>query len=134
MKKQNPTYFARALLELTRGKKKSEIDTTVRLLVGRFGMSGQFRFLKKIEAALSELIISESGVCTVNASFAQYNEKHVRALITGIEKKIGTKVEVFTKHDSSLIAGAVLTIGDRRIDGSLKNRIHQLKKYLISPR
>ncbi len=49
-----------------------------------------------------------------------------------ISKATGKKVELETKVDQSLLGGYLLKIGDNQIDDSLKNKLNNLRRKLIS--
>lgn len=130
MRKRSAKQFATALRSLAHGKKKHDIDALVRSVVGHFGMTGQMKFLSRVERELSDVLLAERGVQNVNVRVASGDEKRNRALSSTVAKYVGRHAEVTIVQDPSLIAGAVITIGDKRYDGSIKNRIVQLKKHL----
>lgn len=134
MKRTSPKQFAAALFESMRKKKKHGIDETIRAVVRRFGVTGQMKFLGRVWQALSLLIDAERGVKRVVVRMPHCDEKRTRALTAHMSKQIGRAAELFTIHDPSLIAGAVFTVGDKRYDGSIKNRVNQLKKHLQKTR
>ncbi|SDK72285.1 F-type H+-transporting ATPase subunit delta [Catalinimonas alkaloidigena] len=45
-----------------------------------------------------------------------------------VKKQTGKEAELQEKVDPELIGGYILQIGDRRIDDSVRNRLHQLKR------
>ena len=49
-----------------------------------------------------------------------------------LEKSTSRKIILEKKEDSSLIAGAITRIGDHIIDGSLKGRLQELERQLLS--
>ncbi|MBI4599799.1 F0F1 ATP synthase subunit delta [Candidatus Uhrbacteria bacterium] len=120
MKKQNVKNFAVALRDLTRKKKKSEIDAITRAIVGRLGVMGQMKFLARIMTALEEVVKKEAGAQNISLRLSDAEGA----------RRFKLKGQVSIIHDPSLIAGAVLTIGDRRVDGSLSARIRQLRRHL----
>lgn len=134
MRRTSPKQFAAALRESTRGKKKHDIDETVRAVVGRFGVTGQIKFLGRVSQALSAILDAEQGTQRVVVHMPHCDEKRIRALTAHMSKQTGRDAELFAIHNPSLIAGAVFTVGDKRYDGSIKNRIIQLKKHLQKTR
>lgn len=130
MRTRSSKLYASALRSLSLGKKKHYIDALVRSVVGHFGMTGQMKFLTRVEDELSDILFAERGVQNVAVRVPIRDEKHNRALASTVAKHIGHHAEVTITQDNSLIAGAVITIGDKRYDGSIKNRITQLKKHL----
>lgn len=134
MRRTRPKQFAAALRESARGKKKNAIDDILRAVVGRFGVTGQMKFLARVQQALSDILDAERGTQRVVVRMPHCDEKRTRALTTHISKQTGRVTELFVVQDPLLIAGAVFTVGDKRYDGSIKNRITQLKKHLNAPR
>ncbi len=130
MRARSAKQFASALRSLSHGKKKHDIDVLVRSIVGHFGMTGQMKFLTRVEDELSHVLLSERGVKNVNVRVAQGDEKRNRVLSSAVAKHVGHHAEVTIAQDSSLIAGAVITIGDKRYDGSLRTRLKQLAHHL----
>jgi F-type H+-transporting ATPase subunit delta len=49
-----------------------------------------------------------------------------------LQKQLGKTLELSEKEDKSLIGGYLLQIGDQVIDGSLKGRLQQIEKALLS--
>lgn len=47
-----------------------------------------------------------------------------------LEKATGQKVNIVKKQDASLIAGVVTRVGDKVYDGSVRNRLQQLRETL----
>lgn len=134
MRRISSKQFAAALRESTRGKKKHGIDEIVRVVVGRFGVTGQIKFLARVQQALADILDAERGIQRVVLRMPHCDEKRTRAITTQMSKQTGRATEVFVVQDPLLIAGAVFTVGDKRYDGSIKNRITQLKKHLYTTR
>lgn len=130
MRKRSAKQFATALRSLAQGKKKHDIDALVRSVVGRFGMTGQMKFLSRVERELSDVLLAERGVQNVNVRVASGDEKRNRALSSTVAKHVGHHAEVTITQDPSLIAGTVITIGDKRYDGSLRTRLNKLANHL----
>lgn len=130
MRTRSAKQFASALRSLSLGKKKHDIDALVRSVVGRFGMTGQMKFLSRVERELSNVLLAERGIKNVNVRVASGDEKHNRALSSTVAKRVGHNAEVTITQDPSLIAGAVITIGDKRYVGSLRARLNKLAHHL----
>ena len=130
MKKENAKHYALALQGAARGKKKNEVDALVQSFVSLWGTRGKIKFLS---AVLKELVVAgeqERGIEHVEYRMARVAEKEAKALITLLSKQLKKDVEVTVIEDPSLIAGAVVTYGDTRIDGSVRARIRQMAKLL----
>ena len=132
MRKHKPSALARALLALSHGKKKTQIDALIESVVGRYGQSGKLAFLRNVETPLAQHLKEERGGVEGVLRIPHCDEKLTRTIAADVSKRIGRDVELSVVEDPSLIAGAVLTVGDRRYDGSVKARVRQLKKCLAS--
>ena len=53
-------------------------------------------------------------------------------LASALEQAVGSRVELVADTDSALIGGAVLTVGDDRLDGSLRGALKNLEAALKS--
>jgi len=59
-------------------------------------------------------------------------DNHMRTKIEDVIKDIsGGKPQIEEQIDSTLIGGIVIKIGDTVIDGSIKNKLKQLKRELV---
>jgi len=56
----------------------------------------------------------------------------VQNIVNKLAAKLGKRVELDAAIDRSLIAGAILRVGDEVIDGSLRGRLQTLEKELLS--
>ncbi|MDP2630569.1 MAG: F0F1 ATP synthase subunit delta [Candidatus Uhrbacteria bacterium] len=130
MKKESAKLVARALQLASHGKKKSEVDALVESFVLERGSRGHMKFLTAVSKELTVLVEREKGIEHIECRLAHVSEKEAKGLITAISKKLKKDVEATVTEDPSLIAGAVVTFGDTRIDGSLKARLAQLEHLL----
>ncbi len=62
---------------------------------------------------------------------AQLPEAYYAELERALQTVTGKKVQIERKLDPSLIAGVVTRVGDKVFDGSLKNRLGELKDELL---
>jgi len=130
MKKKDAKQYAAALQAACQGKKKNEIDDIVRTFVLQWGARGHLTFLTAVLSELTAIQEREKGIERVECRLAHYSEKEAKTLTAVLSKQLKKDVDMSVVEDSSLIAGAVLTVGDTRIDGSLKARIRQLQRSL----
>jgi len=54
------------------------------------------------------------------------------ALVAGLESSYGKKFDMTQSVDASLIGGVRVTMGDRRIDGSVAGRLEELSRELFA--
>ena len=102
---------------------------TIRLLASRHRLAA----LPDIARRLSVLSDEKARVLRATVTSAtRLDEGYYQRLTAAIEQATGQKVVLDKKTDPDLIAGVVTTIGDNTIDGSLRGRLRELEKRLIS--
>lgn len=99
----------------------------VTLVIG----SGHARDLRTVADRVSSKVAagSNSRLATVRSAVA-LNEDQQRRLADALGKAVGSTVVVKVEVDPSIVGGIVATIGDTVIDGSVRNRLDQLKSRL----
>jgi F-type H+-transporting ATPase subunit delta len=60
------------------------------------------------------------------------SEGELRSMVERIEQIYGRKFEVNVRRDPSLIGGVLITMGDRRIDGTVAGRLEELARTLFA--
>jgi len=104
---------------------------TVRALVGMIVTAGHGAQLTEIVNSFVELAASSSGksVAVVRSAVALTEDQKAR-LAVALKQKTGTDVELQLVVDPTVVGGAVTTIGDTVIDGSLRTRLAQMREAL----
>jgi len=110
------------------GAHKLVLDTML-LLTDR----QRIRYLPEIAAAFAQLAEARTGtiraeVISASELPASYGEEVKKAL----EAVTGKRVLVVRRTDPSLIGGVVTRVGDRVFDGSIRNRLAELKNELLA--
>ena len=86
-------------------------------------IAAQYEVLKaEAEGVLEAIIVSAQAM-----SDAQKGE-----LMAALKAKFGRDVEATVEVDESLIGGAVITVGDQVIDGSVKGRLQKMAAALTA--
>ncbi len=93
----------------------------------------RIRYLPEIAVAFAELAETRTGtvraeVISASELPASYGDEVKKAL----EAVTGKKVVVVRRVDPSLIGGVVTRVGDRVFDGSIRNRLAELKNELLA--
>ena len=113
--------------DLLAGKSSDVVRAIVGMIVGT-GRGGQ---LDDIVQAFIGLAASASGreVATVRSAVALTDAQQTQ-LAAALKQKTGADVELQVVVDPSVVGGAVTTIGDTVIDGSLRTRLAQMREAL----
>ena len=99
----------------------------VSMLVG----AGRAKDIPAVASAFLSRAASEQGRVSGEVRTAHpLSLEQQAALTTAIEKSTGKKVVLTFLVDPSVLGGVVTTIGDTVIDGSIRNRLEQLKAAL----
>lgn len=93
----------------------------------------RIRYLPEIAAAFAQLAEARTGtiraeVISATELPASYGDEVKKAL----EAVTGKKVLVVRRTDPTLIGGVVTRVGDRVFDGSIRNRLAELKTELLA--
>ena len=113
--------------DLLAGKSTDLVRAIVGMIVGA-GRGGQ---LDDIVQSFIGLAASASGreVATVRSAVA-LTDAQQEQLAVALKQKTGADVELQVVVDPSVVGGAVTTIGDTVIDGSLRTRLAQMREAL----
>lgn len=89
--------------------------------------------LPALARELARLSDERAGITrAVVTSAAPLSEDYCRKLTQELEQITGKKVLLVRKHDPSLLAGVVTSIGDRVIDGSARTRLREIRDALLA--
>ncbi len=128
---QNPLVPKDAKKDLLlKSLKKDVSDTTLNflnLLVDK-GRIGIFSAIYEIFSALKN---DAQGILIADVTTAfPLSRQHESLLIKKISALTNKKIRVRKHEDSKILGGIILTIGDKRIDGSVAGRLRSLKHNL----
>ncbi len=107
------------------------VSDTVRALVAMVVGAGRGSDLSAIVHAFAEQAASSSGkrLATVRTAVPLSDEQKIR-LAQALRSKVGSDVELENIVDPNVVGGAVTTIGDTVIDGSVRTRLSQMAEAL----
>jgi F-type H+-transporting ATPase subunit delta len=101
----------------------------VRLLVDR----GRADLLPTIAAEYQRLLNRQRGVVEAEVtSAAPLSADELEALRARIEAMAGTKVDLRTRVDESLIGGLTVKVAGRLLDASVRGRLERLRSQLVA--
>lgn len=103
--------------------------STLRVMAERRRLS----VLPEVARELTRLSDEHNGVLRASlTSAAPLPETYIQGLISKLEATTQKKVVLERHEDPSLIGGVVLRIGDSILDGSIRGRLDQLERRLLS--
>ena len=113
--------------KLLEGKAHRLTTQLVALVIG----AGHARSLRTIAERVSSKVAHGSNreVAEVRSAVA-LSEDQQRRLAEALKKATGSEVNLKVIVDPSVVGGLVATVGDKVIDGSVRNRLDQLKSRL----
>lgn len=89
--------------------------------------------LHEILAAYDRVADAGSGIAEAEVTSAHVlNEEDRQALEAQVAKLAGSRVRVAYKQDAALLGGAIVRIGSKVYDGSLRAQFEQLKQSLVT--
>lgn len=104
------------------------IKNTVKLLADR----NRFGFVRAISNAYHTLREERGGVVLAEVvSASALPPAYFTELERALGQVTGRKVRIESRVDASLIAGVVTKIGDKIFDGSVKNRLAEMRASMI---
>jgi F-type H+-transporting ATPase subunit delta len=89
--------------------------------------------LRSIEHEYHELTNKYKNIAKADLICAEpLNDKAIADIKARLAEHVGKKLEVTVKVDPSLIGGVVLRMGDQVMDGSLRGKLRNLERALLS--
>lgn len=89
--------------------------------------------ISHIAESVQHVILSRQGVAEADVvSATEMNDAQKSALLQNLEKQTGKKLQAKYSVDASLLGGALVRIGDTIYDGSLRNRLNQMRERLAA--
>lgn len=128
----NNTEFTKAqLLELYEAVLSSTLNAERKNFLHLLAQSNRLNVLPEIASAFNLLCAALEKTSTVHVVTAVEAEQAFKEkLIQALTKRLKRDVTLECSVDPSLIGGAVIRIGDRVIDGSVRETLSRLRKSL----
>jgi F-type H+-transporting ATPase subunit delta len=105
------------------------LKNTLCLLADRRRM----RHLPEVAAAFEQLVEARTGRVRAEVTSASaLPDAYYEQLQKALGEVTGKQVILVKKQDPTLIAGIVTRVGDKVFDGSLRNRLNELKEELLA--
>ncbi len=108
-------------------------STLVRNTIKLMADKGRLGHLDDVLRALEELAEAETGRVRVEVVSAKpLSDSYYARLTEKLRRATDREIVLVKKQDPSLIGGVVTRIGDQVFDGSLSNRLSELKESLLA--
>lgn len=105
------------------------VRNTVNLLADR----GRLAYLEDVLDAFGELAEAETGRVRAEVISAKpLSDAYYTRLQEKLQRATGQQIVLVKKEDPSLIGGVVTRIGDQVFDGSISNRLSELRESLLA--
>lgn len=112
---------------------KLGVSQLVRNTVNLLADKGRLPQLGDVLHALEELAEAETGRVRVEVTSAKpLSDAYYAKLTEKLQRVTDRQVVLVKKQDPSLIGGVVTRVGDQVFDGSLSNRLSELKETLLA--
>jgi len=128
MSKLLPIQYAKVLYELTKDSKPEDMDRIFEVFVDRISKDQMINKIDYIISSYEKYSKAQDGIVELEIITAR---KVSDSIINKISKEFGTKVEINTKTDKSIIGGVVVRHASTILDASLKTQLKKLKRELI---
>lgn len=95
--------------------------------------NGRFQRVAEVAQTFADMADSATGTVVAEVTTAAAMPATFYTRLQGeLEKATGHKVTLEKKEDPSLIAGVLTRVGDKVYDGSVRNRLSQLRETLLA--
>ena len=112
---------------------KLGLSTLMRNAVKLIADKGRLPQLEEVLRALEELAEAETGRVRVEVTSAKpLSEAYYNRLSEKLQRATDRQVVLVKKQDPSLIGGVVTRVGDQVFDGSISNRLSELRETLLA--
>jgi F-type H+-transporting ATPase subunit delta len=118
----------KAVEQLLGGRVSQQVLNLALLLTER----GRFAILPSVSAEYDALVRQSRGIVAATVTTPEaLSGGELAAVRTRVEQLAGSKVELSTDTDPSLMGGLTVRIGDRLIDASVRGRLERLRGRLV---
>lgn len=126
--KLTPVQTGEVLVQALSGQLDQQQENFMRLLAenDRLGLTQEIAGLYAEQRAEAEKI---AEVVVVSAQ--PVTSEQADNLVAQLTKRLGSKVNLATEVDESLVGGAIIKIGDQVIDGTVKGRLEKMAALLL---
>lgn len=131
----SPEFSAAQRLELARAvlEESSTVDKEAANLLRLLIQSRRTAMLAAIEAGYQDLVDRREGRVKAQLSTAVVvDPEELEKFSRELSDRLGVQVNFQAQVDPSLLGGAVVRVGDRVFDASLKTKLQQLRREMLT--
>lgn len=112
---------------------KSPLTDEAKNFIGMLVENGRVALLPEIGVQFHALKNAQEGAADADITSAfEMSESQVGALVAGLEKKFGRKLNPSVTVDASLIGGVRVIVGDEVLDTSVRAKLQQMQIALMA--
>jgi F-type H+-transporting ATPase subunit delta len=101
--------------------------------LGVLNQHGRLGLLGEVASAFAEMLQQQLGRIEVGVTVAQpIDASEQEAVRQQVSRALGKEASIAVSVDESIIGGIVLQVGDKRIDGSVRAQLDQLKRRMLA--
>lgn len=131
--KYTPKQYAAALYQALQETKPDHHDRVLDNFVSVLQQQGNLGRFSDIETAFGAIERAAKGIKTAEVTatrkLAPGEEEQI---MKGLNSYLGSKIELKTKIDQSILGGVVVRFDDQLIDGSIQGNLRELKNELTT--
>lgn len=128
----NPEVFPEKLFELFQGVLSSQLDTERTNFLRLVSQNKRLNALPEIAEYYSSLCAALEKISKVRVVTAVELQDDLRQKISqSLAKRIQRDVTLQCEIDPSILGGAIIHMGDRVIDGSVRGKLNRLLEYSL---
>ena len=108
---------------------RAELSPLVRNFLGVLGRNARLAAIPAIIGAYTKILAERRGEMTATVTVAQpMSDTQIGTLTETVKRAMGLKhVALDIWVDPTIIGGLILKIGSRRVDGSLRTKLHKMQ-------
>ncbi len=127
MKKLSINQYAKILYDITVGQKPEEMSKGISAFIEFVQKNRAWKKMNEIGEAFQKYSKKQEGWVELHITSAQ---KLSQEIIEEVKKNFGTKVEVTTSEEKSLIGGIKVQTDNKIFDASVKTQLQKMKETL----
>lgn len=129
--KMTATDIARALIDTCSEIQQSEFPDAVEAAVDLLRKNGLGKAVRTFPRLVRRTLEKKYGVLYVELTVPSGDETK-NDILLALSEALGKSIELTVNTDPSLIGGALLRVGDERIDASVRGEVERLRTHITA--